>query len=81
MKDRRQATRYVLKAPAEIRFDGISRACTIFDKSKTGARLTNLDNLKLPPTFVVQMGNEKQPCWLIWQDDKEAGVSFTDPNG
>ena len=56
--------------------------CTIYDKSRTGARLIKYGKLELPPTLAIEMDGAgvQQPCWLIWQVDDEAGVSFEKPS-
>jgi len=79
MKDRRTAKRYALDRPGRILIDGVSHKCMIYDKSKSGARLIRFGDLKLPQQFLVQADSAAQPCWLIWQADGEAGVSFTRP--
>ena len=80
MRNRRIATRHVLQEPGRIVIAGTPHICTVYDKSKTGARLMKFGNLELPPSFVLQHGGTAaQPCWLIWQAEGEAGVSFSQP--
>ena len=54
--------------------------CEVYDMTVTGARLI-LDHLimDLPNTFTLQLtlaGQVVRPCYLIWQEGREAGVSF-----
>lgn len=76
---RRGPTGPSLQTPGEIILAGVSHGCKIFDRSKTGARLAEFGDLKLPPTFLLrsEAKTSEQQCWLIWQEDDEAGVSFT----
>ena len=80
LRDRRKAELYVLQVPGSIVIDAAAYPCTIYDKSKTGARLIKFGDIKLPPQFLMQGPSAAQPCWLIWQTDKEAGVSFSKPD-
>lgn len=79
MRDRRKAERYVLQVPGHIVIDGMAYPCTVYDKSKTGARLIKFGDIELPSQFLIQANSAAQPCWLIWQTDQEAGVSFSKP--
>jgi hypothetical protein len=73
------ATRHVLQEPGRIIIDG-GGDCTVYDKSKTGARLMRFESLELAPAFLLQHGGTTtRPCWLIWQAEGEAGVSFSQP--
>ena len=81
MQDRRKAQRYVMQAPGRIVIRDAVYPCTIYDRSRTGVRLIKYGQLQLPSTFSVEMDGKDQqkPCWLIWQADAEAGVSFDEP--
>jgi hypothetical protein len=80
VKARRPTKQYVLEMLGRITIGGADCRCTIYDKTKTGARLINFDDVELPPQFVIQVdGSAALTCWLIWQADGEAGVSFSKP--
>ena len=81
MRDRRKAERYVMQAPGRIVIQDAVYPCTIYDRSRSGVRLIKYGQLQLPSTFAIEMdGNgQRQPCWLIWHADDEAGVSFEAP--
>lgn len=81
MRDRRSYERYVLKVPGQIVINGTAHPCTIYDKSKTGARLIRFGNIPLPQQFAIQADGVAQQCWLIWHVDREAGVTFIEPAG
>ena len=81
MGNRRNSDRHVLQQPGRVIIEGLPYACSIFDLSKTGARLTKLGKLKLPSTFLIEHPHaSSKPCWLVWQDESQAGISFTEPN-
>ena len=62
-----------------LKIDEAFYPCQVSDMTVTGARLL-LDHLMdLPDTFTLQLtlaGKVVRPCYLIWQEGKEAGVSF-----
>ena len=62
-----------------LKIDEAFYPCQVYDMTVTGARLI-LDHLMdLPDTFTLQLtlaGQVVRPCFLIWQEDREAGVSF-----
>ena len=53
MRERRSSERYVLKVPGYIILNGATHPCTIYDKSKTGARLIRFGNIPLPKQFWI----------------------------
>ena len=75
----RKAERHVLQVPGHIIIDGIPYPCTVYDRSITGARIVNFGNIELPAQFLIQSNSPAQPCWLIWRDEREAGLSFSAP--
>jgi hypothetical protein len=81
MRDRRKFERYVMQAPGLIVIQDAVHTCTIYDKSRSGLRLIKYGPLQLPSSFAIELdGNaQRQSCWLIWQADDEAGVSFEVP--
>ena len=53
--------------------------CQVYEMSVTGARLDLAHPFDLPNTFTLQLtlaGQVVRPCYLIWQEGSEAGVSF-----
>ena len=72
----------MLQAPGRIFVNDAIYPCTIYDKSRTGVRLIKFGKLQLPPTFsmTTDATGEHHACWLIWQVDDEAGVSFDKPS-
>jgi hypothetical protein len=81
MIERRKAKRFVLQAPGRLVLEDAEHACVIWDRSKTGARLIEFGDVELPHVLTIHMRGaaEAQPCWLIWQSEGEAGVSFVKP--
>lgn len=80
--DRRSLPRDILHTPAKIVVEGVAQDCVIHDQSKVGARLTNFGALKLPESFMLQVGKDNAVAvraWLIWQDETQAGVTFIKP--
>jgi len=48
-------------------------------RSSTGARLAEFGAITLPPSFMLRLGSEGSfmvRCWLVWQKENEAGVTF-----
>ena len=81
MRNSRAGKHHVLQLTGHIVIEGMSYPCVVYDKSKNGARLIlNYDDMKLPPQFLIQANSAAQPCWLIWQEDREAAVAFSKPD-
>ena len=76
----RRANRYAEDTPGHVIVKGGAHACTVYDKTKTHARLTSFSNhLELPNEFSIKVGDTIETCWLIWHADGEAGISFSKP--
>ena len=63
-----------------LKIDEAFYSCRVYDLTVTGAHVI-LDHLRdLPNTFTLQLtlgGQVARPCYLIWQEGHNAGVSFT----
>ncbi len=80
--DKRRSSREVLTAPGAIIVEGVEHRCVIIDRSVTGAKIVDFSALTLPPEFTLKLvpeGTLTVKCWLIWQDENEAGVTFIKP--
>ena len=79
--ENRQLDRELSKTSGSVVIDGVEHACTIYDRSVSGARLKDY-GLTLPREFMLRPAPQSTvavKCWLIWQDENEAGVVFIDP--
>jgi len=80
--NKRRTSREVLRAPGAIVVEGMEHRCAIIDRSVAGARIADFGALTLPPEFTLKLvpeGTLTVKCWLIWQDENEAGVTFIKP--
>ena len=62
-----------------VKIDEQFYPCQVHEMSMTGARLALAHPFDLPDTFSLQLtlaGAVVRPCYLIWQEAGEAGVSF-----
>ena len=62
-----------------LKIDEAFYPCQVYDMTVTGARLILDHPMDLPDTFTLQLtlaGHVVRPCFLIWQEGHEAGVSF-----
>ena len=67
------------KRAGYVKIDEAFYPCQVRDMTVTGARLDLAYPFELPDTFTLQLtlgGQVVRPCYLIWQEDQEAGVSF-----
>ena len=69
----------MVRSPGCIISEGMHLTCIILDRSSTGARLAEFGAITLPPSFMLRLGSEGSfmvRCWLVWQEENEAGVTF-----
>lgn len=55
------------------------RECTVWDESKTGARLMVDAPETIPDTFHIYMTlnfSSRRQCRVVWRSDKQIGVEF-----
>jgi hypothetical protein len=62
MRERRSAARYVLQAPGQIIIQDAVYPCTIYDRSRTGARLIKFGKMQLPQAFDIDAAGEQHNC-------------------
>ena len=70
---------HAFKHAGYLKIDEQFYPCQVHDMTVTGARLILDHPMELPDTFTLQLtpaGQVVRPCYLIWQEDREAGVSF-----
>lgn len=83
MTDRRLQTRSRIHQPARVMFNGEQSvlACTVRNRSQTGAMVRMADWIELPDTFeldIAQTGDSRRvrQCWRRGDD---VGVAFLKP--
>ena len=62
-----------------LKIDEAFYPCQVYDVTVTGARMILDTPMELQDTFTLQLtlgGQVVRPCFLIWQEGREAGVSF-----
>jgi hypothetical protein len=70
---------HAFKHAGYLKIDEQFYPCQVYDMTITGAQLILAYPMELPDTFTLQLtlaGHVVRPCYLIWQEDGEAGVSF-----
>ena len=70
---------YAFNHAGLLKIDEAYYPCQAYDMTVTGARLILDHPMDLPDTFTLQLtlaGQVVRPCYLIWQEGREAGVSF-----
>ena len=70
---------YAFNQPGFLKIDEAFYPCQVYDMTVTGARLDLAYPFELPDTFTLQLtlgGQVVRPCYLIWQEEHEACVSF-----
>lgn len=82
MHERRRAARQGANSRAmAVIGDCVMRDCFVLDFSDRGARLQLRDGAHLPPCFELLFPTGKRvKATRIWQDGREAGVSFEMPD-
>ena len=76
--DRRKSYRRTINAKATLVCNGgLKRlAAYILDISETGVRVRLADYARIAPECYILFEHRMEPCRLVWQSDRSAGLCF-----